>query len=289
VVAPIEKIRSDGGPEFAGEFAALLAKLGIPHQKGQPGNHARLGRLDRFHGVLRRKIGELFARRDSHVWVDVLQDLIDNHNASPSRPLKAAGKGLAPADIDQGAEGKLRAADLDRAASLRQRVDGMNIAPGTNVRLLTARLKKAPRYVKGQEAIWSPETYPVVGRAGVNTFRIDVPAGENPIWGAHELQVVRKALGQPATAGPKINRAVVAAQRKEALSISPAEQAANIAAVAHAPAPAGPVRRSGRTAAAAAAAPRTAPRTATTPVAAAPSVPAVPPVPARRSARLAAK
>ena len=253
VVAPIEKIRSDGGPEFAGEFAALLKARGIPLEKGQPGTHARLGRLDRFHGVLRRKIGELFARRDSHIWVDVLQDLIDNHNASPSRPLKAAGKGLAPADIDQGAEGKLRAADLDRASALRQRVDSMAIAPGTNVRLLTARLKKAPRWVKGQEATWTPELFRVIERAGVNTFRIDVPAGENAIWGVHELQIVKKALGQPAAAGPKINRAVVAAQRKEALSISPAEQAANLAAVAHAPAPAGPVRRSGRIAAAAAA------------------------------------
>ena len=277
VVAPIEKIRSDGGPEFAGEFAALLAKLGISHERGQPGTHARLGRLDRFHGVLRRKIGELFARRDSHVWVDALQDIIDNHNASPSRPLKAAGKGLAPADIDQGAEGKLRAADLDRAASLRQRVDTMGIGPGTMVRLLTARLKKAPRFIKGQEAIWSPELYSVIQRAGVNTFRIDVPAGENAIWGAHELQVVKKALGQPAAAGPKINQKVVAAQRKEALSISPAENAAALAAVAHAPAPAGPLRRSGRIAAAAAAPAPT-------------SVPAAPqPVPPpRRSSRLAA-
>jgi Fe2+ transport system protein FeoA len=289
VVAPIEKIRSDGGPEFAGEFAALLKARGIPLEKGQPGTHARLGRLDRFHGVLRRKIGELFARRDSHVWVDVLQDLIDNHNASPSRPLKAAGKGLAPADINQGAEGKLRATDLDRASALRQRVDTMGIGPGTMVRLLTARLKKAPRFVKGQQATWTPELYPVVGRAGVNTFRIDVPAGENAIWGAHEVQIVRKALGQPQAAGPKINKAVVAAQRLEALNISPAEQAANIAAVAHAPAPAGPLRRSGRIAAAAVAPVSTAPKSVpvSTPRPPAPASTAPQPVP-RRSARLAA-
>ena len=111
-------------------------------------------------------------------------------------------------------------------------MDAQQIGPGTMVRLLTARLKKAPKFIKGQEATWSPETYPVVERAGVNTFRIDVPAGENAIWGAHELQVVRKALGQPQAAGPKINKAVVAAQRKEALNISPAEQAAALAAPA---------------------------------------------------------
>ena len=99
VVAPIEAIRSDGGPEFAGEFALLLKERGFSHEKGQPGTHARLGRLDRYHGVLRGQLGEIFALRDSHVWADVLQDLVDNHNTSPSRALKAAGPGLAPADI----------------------------------------------------------------------------------------------------------------------------------------------------------------------------------------------
>jgi hypothetical protein len=273
VVAPIEKIRSDGGPEFAGEFAALLKKLGIPLEKGQPGTHARLGRLDRFHGVLRRKIGELFARRDSHLWVDALQDIIDNHNTSPSRALNAAGRGLAPAVIDQAKENTLRLADLSRATAVRQRVDDQQIGPGTNVRLLTSKLKRAPKYTKGQQATWTPELYSIIDRAGVNSYRIDVPDGEISLWPLHDLQIVRKALGQPAVAGPKINRKVVAAQRKEALAISPAEQAANLAAVAHAPAPAGPLRRSGRIAAASAAPAEVAP---------------APAAAARRSARLAA-
>ena len=289
VVAPIEEIRSDGGPEMAGEFAALLKARGIPHEKGQPGTHARLARLDRFHRSLRRKIGELFARRDSHVWVDVLQDIIDNHNTSPSRALNAAGRGLAPAVIDQAKENTLRLADLSRATAVRQRVDTQQIGPGTNVRLLTAHLKRAPRFIKGQEATWTPELFTVIDRAGVNSYHIDVPAGENSLWPLHHLQVVKKALGQPATAGPKINKKVVAAQRKEALAISPAEQAANIAAVAHAPAPAGPLRRSGRIAAAAVAPVSTAPKSVpvSTPRPPAPASTAPQPVP-RRSARLAA-
>ena len=72
----------------------------------------------------------------------------------------------------------------------------------------------------------------MVGRAGTNTFRVDVPAGENPRWPFHALQVVKKALGQPKEAGPKINKKVVAAQRMEALNISPAEVAAALAAPA---------------------------------------------------------
>ena len=231
VVAAIQAVRSDGGPEMAGEFAALLKERGISHEKGQPGTHARLGRLDRYHGMLRRQLGELFAIRNSHVWVDVLQDLVDNHNGSPSRALNAAGRGLSPNEIGPKEEEQLRLADLDRAASLRQRVDDARIGPGTRVRLLTARLRRAPKFVKAQEATWTPDTYPVVGRAGVNTFRIDVPAGENGIWPVHDLQVVKKALGQP-KAGPKVDRAVVAAQRMENLNISEEERAAALAAPA---------------------------------------------------------
>ena len=66
--APITAVRADGGPEFKGEFAALLEKSGITLERGQAGTHERLARLDRFHGTLRRMIGDLFALTNSHVW-----------------------------------------------------------------------------------------------------------------------------------------------------------------------------------------------------------------------------
>ena len=237
-VAPILKVRTDGGPEMAGEFAALLKKGGIPHDKGQPGTHERLARLDRYHGKIRRQLGELFAIRNSHVWVDALQDLVYNHNTSPSRALDAAGKNTAPLDVARSAkkETLLRVADTKRAAEVRRAVDKMGIKPGTRVRLLTSRLKRAPKYVKGQEAVWTPELYSVVERAGPNTFRVDVPVSgansEVSVWPVHSLQVVRKALGQAKPAGPKVDKKVVAAQRKEDLNTSPAERAAALAAPA---------------------------------------------------------
>ncbi len=72
----------------------------------------------------------------------------------------------------------------------------------------------------------------IIERAGVNTFRIDVPDGENTVWPVHSLQVVKKALSQAKEGGPKIYKKVVAAQRIEALSISPARNAAALAAPA---------------------------------------------------------
>lgn len=232
IIAPIEQLRTDGGPEFAGEFSALLKKRGIPHEKGQPGTHARLGRLDRYHAKMRRQIGEVFALRNSHVWVDVLQELVENHNTSPSRALNAAGADTSPADVGPAEEAILRRADLTRAAQIRRDVDAMRIEPGTKVRLLTSALKEAPRFIKGQEATWTPELYEVVERVGANTFRVAVDPGEKPIWPVHSLQVVRKALGQAAQAGPKVVKSVVRARREFEREISPSEQAANLSAPA---------------------------------------------------------
>ena len=187
--------------------------------------------LDRYHGKLRRQLGELFARRNSHVWIDVLQDLVDNHNASPSRALDAAGKKTAPMDVTARREEKLRIADIKRAAQVRRTVDRMKITPGTRVRLLTSRLKRAPKFKKSQEAVWTPKLYSVVERVGPNTFQVDVPAGEVSVWPVHTIQIVKKALGGR-KAGAKVNKRVVAAQRDFAREISVKEQKANLAAPA---------------------------------------------------------
>ena len=232
VIAPITAIRSDGGPEFAGAFAALLKRRKIVQDVIQPNTHARLARLDRLHGTLRKKIGEVFTIRNSHVWVDVLEDLVVNHNNSPSRALDPIGRGTSPAEVGPDEEDTMRMFDLTRATSLRDRVDSLNIKIGTQVRLLTAALKNAPKFRKAQDATWTSDTYSVIARAGANTFHVDVPPGENEIWPAHALQVIHKALGGAPKAGPKIIKSVVAAKRMEALNISEEEQATALAAPA---------------------------------------------------------
>ena len=161
----------------------------------------------------------------------MLQDLVDNHNASPSRALDAAGKNTAPMDVTARREEKLRIADIKRAAQVRRTVNAMKITPGTRVRLLTSRLKRAPKFRKGQEAVWTPKLYSVVERVGPNAFQIDVPPGEVSVWPVHTIQVVKKALGGR-KAGTKVNRKVVAAQRKEARNISVKEQKVALAAPA---------------------------------------------------------
>ena len=86
--------------------------------------------------------------------------------------------------------------------------------------------------MKGQEAAWTPELYGVIERVGPDAFKVDVPAGEVSVWPVHSLQIVKKALGQSKPAGQKVDKKVVAAKKKEALSISPAENEAALAAPA---------------------------------------------------------
>jgi len=231
IIAKIEFIRCDDGPEFSGDFSALLKKLEISIEKGQPNRHARLSRLDRYHGELRKQIGQLFALRNSHVWIDALQDLVKNHNSSPSSVFTALDKDdVAPEEVGPNDEILLMIDDMGKANRIRHKVDKLGIVPGTRVRLLTKMLKNTPRFIKAQESVWTPDIYKVLERVGPNTFRIDVPANENEVWPVHGLQVVNKVLGQQKDAGQKINKKNVKETRQLNLEISEKEREANLAA-----------------------------------------------------------
>ena len=228
-VAPILSIRTDGGTEFSGAFAALAAKYRITVTKGEPGTHERLGRIDRFHGTLRTLIGQQFASTGSHKWYNVLPALIENYNTRPHRTLSEAfGRHTAPADVTPRMEEALRALDLRRAAALRARVDDAGVRAGTRVRLLVERQRGSKGTALGRkknQAVWSSQIYRIVERAGPNSFLVDVPAGENTVWPLHALQIVKGRVHTPSE-GEKVDPDVVRARRMEARNISEEEQEA---------------------------------------------------------------
>ena len=71
--------------------------------------------------------------------------------------------------------------------------------------------------------MWTTEIYDVLRRAGPNSFLVDVPHGEVPVWPLHSLQIVRKALRSASPSGPVIDKKVVRAQRMERRNISEEE------------------------------------------------------------------
>ena len=238
-VSIIDLIRSDDGPEFRGSFEKLLEHLKIPVIKCLPNRHARMSRLDRYHSNLRKQIGDLFAARNSHVWIDSLDDMVYNHNTSPSSAFKSILKErgiseedaykVTPSSLTPRDELILMMEDMGRANKIRARVDKLDIKPGTKVRLLTSMLKNTPKFIKGQESVWTPDIYKILERVGPNTFKVDVLSGENEVWPVHSLQVVNKSLNQ-AIAGEKINKKNVKETRQLNLEISEKEREANIAA-----------------------------------------------------------
>jgi hypothetical protein len=85
--------------------------------------------------------------------------------------------------------------------------------------------------VKSHLATWSPDVYTVLSRQGVNSYLVDVPAGEIAIWPAHALQRVGNHVVPLRVAMPEqlVDVPVVRAKRMEAHNISEVEQAAALA------------------------------------------------------------
>ena len=87
-------------------------------------------------------------------------------------------------------------------------------------------------FSKGQTSTWSRECYLVLKRNGVNSFVIDVPAGEVRAWPVHSLRVVQLDKKKAGPGGAKVDIAVERAKRLEARNISEEETAAALAAPA---------------------------------------------------------
>ena len=137
------------------------------------------------------------------------------------------------ADIGGEEEEQVCEQDYKRAVAVREATDDSEIEPGSRVRLQLSKTKAfaKSKFSKAHEHTWTTAVYIVIAHAGPNSFLIDVPPGEIKVWPLHSLQIVKKSLDN-GVSGPKINKAVVSAQRIEARNISPEEVAAAQAAPA---------------------------------------------------------
>ena len=79
---------------------------------------------------------------------------------------------------------------------------------------------------------WSCDSYLVLKRNGVNSYVIDVPAGEVRVWPVHSLRVVQLDEEKTGPGGAKVDIAVERAKRLESMNISEDEAAAALAAPA---------------------------------------------------------
>lgn len=77
-------IISDNGSEFVGKaFQSMLDHLGVVHQTAILGDHHALGIIDRFTLTLKNYIYKTFIANDNVVWIDKLDDILENYNNTP--------------------------------------------------------------------------------------------------------------------------------------------------------------------------------------------------------------
>ena len=234
----IKALRIDGGSEFKKEFRVLMRTRGIPLEVGEPYTHYRLARTDRFHRTLRKRLGEHFARDDTHQWVEALPAIVTNYNNTPHHTLsELLGEPTAPSQVTLAQEARIRLAEGQQVSDVQHLVDDLNIVPGvTKVRVPVSITKAGIKSgkAKSQRAVWS-KAFTVLSRNGPNSFVVDVPRGEVKIFPHYNLQVEPETtvpVQRGHKGGPKVNIRVERAKRLENRNISEEEQVAALAAPA---------------------------------------------------------
>ena len=224
-------LRSDGGAENLGDLQVVLQQHGIEHEKLEAHTHERLARLDRFHGTLRRLIGEVFAKNNNNVWYTHLNEIMMNYNEREHETLSKILKKLtSPSQVTESDESRLQIHDAKRKEEVRSKVP--DYPPGTNVRLLMRRTSEGAKArkmgTKLNDQTFSSKVYQILARAGPNSYEVNTTGLDAKIWPYHALQVVDMATNVPQPVAKKVNKKVVSANRLEAMNISEAEQKANI-------------------------------------------------------------
>jgi hypothetical protein len=190
----ITTLRIDGGSEFKADTAELLRSRDITIDQSEAFTHMRLARTDRFHRSLRESLGNLFERENSDRWVDSLQAIIKNLNDTPHDTLgHILNREATPRSISSVDEKAIRAFEMKQADRARAETDKHNIIVNvTRCRLLVSKTKAGiqERFAKVHRNTWTRETYLITGRNGVNSWLVDVPAGEVKIWPTHSLQLL---------------------------------------------------------------------------------------------------
>jgi len=160
--APILSVTSDNGPENQGEYTKFMELKGIEHIKLEPRVHERMRRLDRFHKTLRLAIGNIFAMRNNHIWIDVLPDLVKNYNSRPHRSLsKFFGTATSPDQMTEKKDNEIMESDLKKVDWVRNQTRDL---VGKSVRILMSRTNfgtKSEKTVKSNDQTWSSEIYEV--------------------------------------------------------------------------------------------------------------------------------
>lgn len=87
----VSTITSDNGSEFINQKVKKFFEYNhIEHYTCEPGDHNKLGKIERFNRTLKAKLQKYMAYTGKPVWYDVLDDIVNNYNNTVHSVIKVA-------------------------------------------------------------------------------------------------------------------------------------------------------------------------------------------------------
>ena len=174
---------TDGGKEF---FNSSVAKVfhnyGINHYKTPTKTKWKASMAERAIRTIKNRLQKYFTKTKKHIWIDVINQIIQNYNATPH-----SSHGLAPQDVT----------DENRDEVYKKLYPNKNLTivcklkKGDKVRIL----KEKTEFEKGYTQKWSDEIYKIKSdrqSGGVCWYKIEDHSGTElkGIWYYYQLNLV---------------------------------------------------------------------------------------------------
>jgi hypothetical protein len=188
----VEIITTDNGSEFMNRTAQqFFADKKIEHYNNEPGDHATMGKIERFNRTLKQRLVRMPNKRVSQV---LLNDVISNYNNTTHRSI-----GMTPNE----AKGKVIESELKHNQETTDAVENRFVI-GDSV-----RVKLKPKTFGKESVKWGKIVYEIIGIDGykiqirsknnhtlykqVNELKVvkadatDAPLDDNQIWEAERI------------------------------------------------------------------------------------------------------
>ena len=174
---------TDGGKEFFNSSVAkVFQNYGINHYKTPTKTKWKASMAERAIRTIKNRLQKYFSKTNKHIWIDVINQVVENYNATPH-----SSHGLPPQDV----------ADENRDEVYKKLYPNQNLTTvcklkkGDKVRIL----KEKTEFEKGYTQKWSDEIYKIRSvrqSGGVCWYKVEDHTGSElkGIWYYYQLNLV---------------------------------------------------------------------------------------------------
>lgn len=176
----IERLTTDDGTEFKGEFKKFVLSKGIDYHRTEGYDHHRMGKVESFNNTLRKMIDRYLLHNDTKKWVDVLPKIVKRYNNRLHSKLKNTPNDVNNDNVEMA---KVRINEFVEGSKALQEDNNLQIG-------VKVRTKRSDKFKKGISK-WSTNVYSIVERKG-NTFYLVNSGGHQLKKGfkSYELLIV---------------------------------------------------------------------------------------------------